>query len=267
MRQGRPKKHQDYDLEDSAAPDSEAVEEWKRHFVALSTVKPEPPEWVIRNLLVPGLNLMVGAPKTFKSTLVMHMIAAMLERIPVSNGKDGKRAAVRRGPVVYFAAEQNARRIKHAYEQRVLRRKMKKGSVSWDFAMPKNAWRWQIDVVDEPYNFVRFIKTWKPMIVVIDPLVYFHQLDENDPQLVRPLVPLREAVLAYGGALVVVHHARKKGNDDKSGMMDFDRVRGTGALWGMSDAGLLLSRMASGAVNVNCVFKDHPDHVFTWRPQ
>lgn len=253
----------------SASPEEEAPSEWRRFFTPMSEVKATPPEWIIKNMLVPGLNLWVGPPKVFKSTLVLETVAMVQEGV-INPSFKGFVKVLKRGPVVYFAMEQNAGTIKHAYEKRILKRSMRKGVVSWDFVLPNDAWLWQIDEPAPPYDIVAFIEEWKPLIVVLDPLVYFHSLDENDPQMVRPLVPLRKAVLSYGGALLVIHHARKRQGQEVGGKIDltagFDSVRGTSALWAMADAGMILTRMSGGAINLMAQFKDHPGFTRTWRP-
>lgn len=246
----------------------EKVDRWRRLLTPMSEVVAKPPTWIIRDLLVPGFNLIAGPPKVFKTRLFLHMIAALLEQRPVAGGTNGRRAATKKGSVAYFAAEQDPGTVKHIYEKDVLKRPMRKGVVSWDFVIPKNAWHWQIDEVTHPYNLVEFINDWQPTVVCLDPLVYFHSLDENDPRMVRPLVPIRDAVLKYKGALVVIHHAKKKQGNELKGpqdLADFDKVRGTSALFGMADSATLLTRLSGGAVNVASIFKTYPQTSWTWR--
>lgn len=260
-------RHLDDESPDDSA-DAEEVAELRRLFIPMSQVVRKPATWVIEGLLVEGLNLMAGAPKTFKSTLVLEMIASMLHKRPAAGGKNGKRVAMKRGPVVYFNADQSPSSLKNIYEGRITKKKFPKFPESWDFTFPKNAYRWQIDVIEDPkYDMARFIRLWKPQILIIDPLIRFHSIDENDPQLIKPLVPLQEEMKRIGGALVVVHHARKKGNNDSAaGPYDFDKVRGTSALWGMADAGIILNRLPSGGIDIQADFKEHPSRRFTWRP-
>jgi len=216
-------------------------------------------------MLVPGLNLMVGPPKTFKSFLILNVVASMMDKQPV--GGDKRKVPLKKGPCVYFAAEQSASSLKHIYQERVLRRKMS-GPTSWDFIVPRDPWAWQLDDVQGEHDLVKFAEEWKPMILVLDPLVYFHKIDENDPQMVRPLVPLRKAMLKHGGALVVVHHARKEssqGTPSKTSGGDWNKVRGTSALWAMSDAGIMLSKTNNPShIRVDLEFKDHPAEEWTW---
>ncbi len=249
----------------------ESLREWRRHLASIQEFDTRPPSWVLPGLLPPGMTLLAGDPKTFKSLIALNMIHAVTMGVPFGDPRY-KTQAPRKGTALYFAAEQSPGRIRYIYEKRVLRKTLpnaKKGRVNYDFCIVKSPWEWQIDSPNGDRDVCRVMEELKPTVTVIDPLIYFHSIDENDPQMVRPLVPLRQAALKYGGALVVVHHA-KKNNEQKGGkgggIADWGRVRGTSALWGMADAGILTSRLTSGAVNLFTEFKDHVGSNWTWRP-
>lgn len=246
--------------------DDLAREKWRDKFVPMSEVSAEPPRWVLPGLLVPGLNLLVGPPKSFKSFMVLKMIAAIASKKAIGNPAEG-RIGKRKGPIAYFAKEQSKSRLKYIYESRVLKKMIPKSPVTWDFIVPKNTWRWKADSPESGYDLEEFIADWKPMICVLDPYIYFHSLDENDPHLIDPLIPLREAMLKWEGALVVVHHTRKEGND-KNGRTDngdWNKIRGTSALFGMADSATMLARTSTGALSVVSEFKDFPSTKFTMR--
>lgn len=248
----------------------DAVEAWKRHFLPMSDVKAQPPKWIVPGLLVPGMNIVVGPPKCGKSFLVLNLIASILEKHHVGEAKD-KRVATTYGPCVYFAAEQSARSLKHNYETRVIKKRKgdKNKRTSWDFIVPKNPWKWQVDEPEDDLNLEVFLNEWNPLLAVIDPLIYFHSFDENDPKLIRPLVPLREWALRTDHAFVVVHHTRKSsGNQQGSGgngTSDWDRVRGTSALFGMADGALMLTPQSQGLSTVTATFKDQVASTWAWR--
>jgi hypothetical protein len=255
--------------DDDIGEDDGHLDKWRQKLQPMSDVKVSPPGWIIPGLLVPGLNLMAGPPKTFKSFLVLNMIASVLEKKPVGRPADG-RVAVKRGPVAYFAAEQSAGSLRHIYETRVLKRRLKRNGTSWDFVVPKDTWLWQVDpeTMDPAYDFAEFIRDWRPMILVLDPFVYFHAMDENDPKVVRPLVPLATAMQRYGGALVVVHHTKKEQSGGAvAGANPWDKVRGTSALWAMAQAGIMLSRLKGGLIEVTTEFKDHEGGKWVWNPK
>ena len=68
----------------------------------------------------------------------------------------------------------------------------------------------------------------KPDLVILDPLVELHSLDENDNTALRLVVAhLRELAQHYNCAVVLIHHVRKGAVAG-----DVDAVRGAGALVG-----------------------------------
>lgn len=255
---------------------------WKHLLSPLSDVQDTPPTWVVQGLLVPGMNLVAAPPKSFKSTLVLELSKAVAFGDPCFGKPEHK--ALARGSVIYFAAEQSAGSIKHTFEGRILGKKFQKGKTVWDFAVAKDPWEWSLGGPPKPFvksrggekpahSFEELIRDWKPRLLIIDPLIHFHDFDENDPMMIRPLVPLRKAMLKLGGALVIVHHSRKEspGSGGKAGSnavgnsASWDKVRGTSALWAMADGGLLLNR-SGPSVNIVTEFKDYPGKSYTWCP-
>lgn len=106
----------------------------------------------------------------------------------------------------------------------------------------------------------------RPTVTVLDPLAQAHAQDENDPRMVRPLVPLRALALKYGLSLLVVHHANKRKQENgQAAPGDFDRVRGSTALWAMADAGHLVTKHPSGRVMVTSEFKDFKPYNWLWK--
>ena len=215
------------------------------------------------------MTLLAGAPKTLKSTIAMCMAAAIADGIPVRNyrRKNGKKSiSEKRRTVIYVAYEQSVGRLRHAYEKRILRRELLPKETH--FCVVDSPWEYQIDADDNDFNCINIVKQLKPALLIIDPLVHAHGQDENDPRMVRPLVPLREAALKVGTSVLLIHHLnKKKGDDNRSsgGTADFDRVRGTSALWGMVDAGHIVTKSPSGGLFYTSDFKDFPSRQWSWR--
>lgn len=245
--------------------DQERVEHWRRELVAVNRVSAKPPKWLIPHLLVPGLTIVSGPPKVYKSFLMLWIIASILHKRPVGQASKG-RIATKSGPVVYCAKEQRAGRIRHIYETRVLNKALDEGRALWDFAMMRDPWRWRIDEPEEGFNMIEFIRDWKPLVFVLDPFVYFHQLDENDPHIVFVVEPLMREMAKIGGSLIIVHHNRKKSGQNP-GKATFDDMRGTSALFGMVDGAIMMDKMRSGSISVQCVWKDYREESFVWRPK
>lgn len=240
-----------------------AIDSWRRHLNPIQAVSSKPPEWVLPGLLVPGMVLLAGDPKTYKSFLALTMTAALTAGRSCAAARI--KAPAKQGTCLYFAAEQSPASVRHIYETRVLKQRLP-AAKNWDFALVKNPWDWQIDEPQGELQIEELIGDLRPTLTVLDPLVYFHSIEENDPALVRPLVPLRQAVAAYGGTLLVVHHARKLSANASAAAEGFSRVRGTSALWAMADGGIMLTRNKGGTINITTDFKDYTGSTWTWRP-
>jgi AAA domain len=78
-----------------------------------------------------------------------------------------------------------------------------------------------------------------PRLLVLDPFVRLHRIDENDAGQVSALLGyLRELQRAYDVAIVVVHHARKNGSAAQPGQS----LRGSGDFFAWADSLLYLRR-------------------------
>lgn len=250
-------------------------EEWRDSLIPASQVSRRPPAWRLPGLLVPGVNLLVAPPKTFKSTLALHIMAAVAHQHPMKGVvlPDATiPVAPKRELVVAICYEQGAGRLRHMYERRVLGRELLPRETQLCFV--HEPWTWQVDDPAAPERDVfRLIDELRPAVLVIDPLVQSHSLDENDPAMVKPLIRLKEHALKANTAVLIVHHANKakdqlKGSDGKAGSrptMDFDRVRGTSALWAMADSGHLMARAQGNVVYMVSNFKDFPARNWIWR--
>jgi hypothetical protein len=73
--------------------------------------------------------------------------------------------------------------------------------------------------------------------------------------MIRLLTPLRHWAKENGAACVVVHHSRKNAKDGKNARTTADDVRGSGAIFGMADGLLLLTRKASGDLIIEGIYK------------
>lgn len=213
------------------------------------------------------MNLLAGKPKTMKSTMALAMGAAIADGMAVRNYRmrDGRRSvAKQRRTVIYLAYEQSAGRLRHAYEKRIIKRSLKQSETH--FILLRQPWEWQLDSEDNEVNLIGLMKDLKPALIIVDPLVHAHSQDENDPKMIRPLVPVREKALALGIAILLVHHMNKRKSEDGSSRGgDFDNVRGTSALWGMVDSGHLVTKTRSGGLLYTSDFKDFKSREWSWR--
>jgi len=248
----------------------EPWEKWQSKLVPLSKVDPDPPKWILPGLLLPGMVLLAGEAKTLKTTLALCMAAALGDAHPVPNFKYGKKSVVakERRTVFYIAYEQSPGRLRVMYEKRLIRRTLQRKETH--VVMAKTPHYWQVDEPQRGCDIEALIRELRPILTVIDPLVNSHSQDENDPRMIRPFIPIREAALDTGGCVLCVHHMNKGSGEANGGRssdrMSFSRVRGTSALWGMMDAGHLVNKSPSGGLYYTSEFKDFPARQWTWKP-
>lgn len=231
---------------------------WRDRIVGMGEVSTSPPAWILPQWLLPGLNLIAGDPKTFKSTLAMYACAMIAcgtkmkahSGIPPTPPKS-------RGTCFVLAYEQSAGRLRHMFETRIIKSKVKQGWL--DVSFFKDAFDWRLDEPTADENMVDFIREVKPTAVLVDPWAQAHSQDENDPRSTHHLVPLRKAALAANTALVLIHH-----NNKRTDVGATNKVRGTTALWGMADSGHFLTKTPGGKVHVLSEFKDFPARAWVW---
>ena len=78
-----------------------------------------------------------------------------------------------------------------------------------------------------------------PRLLVLDPFVRLHRIDENDAGQVSALLGyLRELQREHDVAVLVVHHARKNGSAGQSGQS----LRGSGDFFAWADSLLYVRR-------------------------
>ena len=70
----------------------------------------------------------------------------------------------------------------------------------------------RLDIEADRRNLAETVDRLRPRLLVLDPFVRLHRIDENASGEVAPLLAfLRELQRRYGVAVLVVHHARKGG--------------------------------------------------------
>jgi len=77
-------------------------------------------------------------------------------------------------------------------------------------------------------------------VLIIDPLVYFHSVDENDNAAMGMIMEqLRNLANNHNVAIIIVHHAKKAGMVDSTGGAN---LRGASSVFGSVDTAIILSR-------------------------
>jgi len=176
--------------------------------------------WLVRSLWArAGVGILGGAPKCCKSWLALDVAVSVASATPAL----GHFQVDDPGPVVLFMAEDPAPLVKQRAKGIAARR-----SLGLD-TLPRH-------LITEPA-----LRVLKPRLLVLDPFVRLHRIDENDAgQVAAVLGFLRELQRRLDLAVLVVHHARKNGSAAQAGQ----NLRGSSDLHAWGDSNLYLKRKA-----------------------
>jgi hypothetical protein len=97
----------------------------------------------------------------------------------------------------------------------------------------------RLDIEVDRRNLAETVDRLRPRLLILDPFVRLHRIDENASGEVAPLLAyLRELQRRYGVAVLVVHHARKGGACVRAGQA----LRGSSEFHAWGDSNLYLRR-------------------------
>ncbi|MYI06854.1 MAG: AAA family ATPase [Gemmatimonadetes bacterium] len=194
--------------------------------------RPRQQQWLIDGLWGrQAVGIVGGEPKCGKSFLALDLAVAVAAGVPCLR----RFAADEPGPVLLFAAE-DAGHIVRARLQ---------GIASAAGARFESL---DIAVIDVPalrldhradrQRLVETVERIRPRLVVLDPLVRLHGVDENTVAEVAPILGfLRDIQRRFGAAVLLVHHARKSGATRPG-----QALRGSSELHAWGDSNLYLRR-------------------------
>jgi hypothetical protein len=202
---------------------------------AAQLAPPDPNEqaWLIEDLWgARAVGIIGGQPKCCKTFLALDLAVAVasgtpcLRRFPIP----------RPGRVLLFAAE-DALHIVRARLEGIAHA----AGVDFDsldiHVITVPALR--LDLQDHQQALQATVAELKPMLLVLDPLVRLHAIDENVAAEVAPLLAyLRRLQRLHQTAVALVHHARKGAAHERGGQA----LRGSSELHAWGDSNLYLRR-------------------------
>lgn len=189
--------------------------------------------WLITQLWAAnGVGLIGGEPKTNKSFLALDILVSVasgtpcLRHFPVINP----------GRVLLFAAEDAL----HIVRQRLEGICAAAGVSLQDLdAHVITAPTVRLDVQLDRDRLQRTVEQLKPRLLILDPFVRLHRIDENISGEVAPLLAyLRELQRNHDLSVVLVHHAKKGGGNIRAGQA----LRGSSEFHAWGDSNLYLRR-------------------------
>jgi RecA-family ATPase len=198
--------------------------------------------WLINDLWTDeAVGIIGGEPKCCKSFLALSLAVSVASGHPCLN----RYKVSKKGRVLLFAAEDALHVVKNRLS----------GIAS---ALNLSLQDLDIHVITEPLlrldlkedqqKLRQTIKELKPKLLILDPFVRLHRIDENVSGEVAPvLATLRELQRVFQVAIMIVHHSRKGAGKQRAGQA----LRGSSEFHAWGDANLYLRRDKNEQLNLS----------------
>jgi AAA domain len=179
-----------------------------------------------------AVGIVGGEPKCCKSFLALDLAVAVAAGVPCLR----RFAVPRAGRVLLFAAEDALH---------IVRRRLEGISAAAGVALADldiqviTAPTVRLDLDADRRNLAETVARLQPRLLILDPFVRLHRIDENASGEVAPLLAyLRELQRRHDVAVLVVHHAKKGGGGVRAGQA----LRGSSEFHAWGDSNLYLRR-------------------------
>jgi len=194
---------------------------------------PEQQSWLVTSLWSEeAVGIIGGEPKCCKSFLALDIAVAVAAGIACLRRFDVPRA----GRVLLYAAEDAL----HIVRQRLEGICAASGVVLAELDVQViTAASLRLDLEADRRSLDATVARLRPRLLVLDPFVRLHRIDENASGEVAPLLAwLRELQRKYSLAVIVVHHAKKGAGRIRGGQA----LRGSSEFHAWGDSNLYLRR-------------------------
>jgi RecA-family ATPase len=201
----------------------------------LAAAPPSAQTWLVEGLWsAEAVGIIGGEPKCCKSFLALDLAVAVASGTPCLR----RFPAGQRGPVLLFAAEDAAHIVRQRLEGIA-------AAAAVDFQTLDvhliTAPALRLDHHDDREALAATIARLQPKLLVLDPFVRLHCIDENAAAEVAPLLAyLRTLQRRHHTAVALVHHARKGAAHERGGQA----LRGSSEFHAWGDSNLYMRRIA-----------------------
>jgi hypothetical protein len=191
--------------------------------------------WLIDRLWArAGVGILGGAPKCCKSWLGLEMAFAVASHTPCLGELDVDDPG---GALVYLA-EDALSVVKARLDSICRHRRRSLAELPIDVI---TAPQLRLDLARDQQRLADAVRRLRPRLLLLDPFVRLHRIDENSAGDVSALLAyLRALQREHDLAIVVTHHARKNG---PAGAQAGTALRGSGDLHAWGDSNLYLRRV------------------------
>lgn len=195
-----------------------------------------PPEhrWLVEDLWADeAVGIIGGEPKCGKSFLALDLIVAVAAGVPCLR----RFRPARRGPVLLYAAEDGLHLVRTRLEGICQAAHVMLADLPIHVITTPSL---RLDLAEDRAQLQATVQSLRPILLVLDPFVRLHRIDENASSEVAPLLAyLRDLQRRFALAVVLVHHARKGGHALRAGQA----LRGSSEFHAWGDSNLYVRRV------------------------
>jgi len=192
--------------------------------------------WLIEDLWSDqAVGILGGEPKCCKSFLALDIALSVaagtdcLRRFPVRS----------QGTVLLFPAEDSLPVVRQRLEGIATAAGLSLDPLPIEVITAPSL---RLDSSSDQQRLVNTVESIKPVLLILDPLIRLHRVDENDASQVAGLLSfLRQLQRQFKLAVLLVHHARKDSGSSRPGQA----LRGSSELHGWGDSNLYVRRRGS----------------------
>jgi hypothetical protein len=195
-------------------------------------IKPPEQLWLIEPLWAhSAVGIIGGAPKCCKSWLGLDMAVSVASATPCL----GHFAVKNPGPALIFLAEDANSAVRARIEALCAHRRLDIQRLNL-YVITASSLR--LDLEHDQKRLKATVAALRPHLLLLDPLVRLHRLDENSAADISKLLGfVREIQRTYDTAIVLVHHASKKHRAHPG-----QSLRGSSDLHAFGDSNAYLAR-------------------------
>ncbi len=192
------------------------------------------PRWLVEGLWGDqAVGILGGEPKCCKSFLALDLA------VSVASGTAclGQFQPARTGRVLLYPAEDALPIVRQRLEGICLARSAELRLLDLQVI---TAPALRLDLPQDQQRLLETVDLLRPILLVLDPFVRLHRVNENDSGEVAPILAyLRELQRRYELAVAVVHHAKKGAAHERAGQA----LRGSSEFHAWGDSNLYLRRV------------------------
>jgi hypothetical protein len=218
--------------------------------VPVHAIEPEPDDvrWLVQDLWgAAAVGVIGGPPKACKSWLGLDIA------VSVASGTAclGRFEVMSPGPAVVYLAEDALPRVRDRVDHLCRHRGLSLGSLDLHVITAPSL---RLDRLDDQRALDQTLSDLRPRLLLLDPLVRLHRLDENSAADVSGLLGfLRELNRRHDLALVVVHHMAKRSRRDPG-----QALRGSSDLHAWTDSACYLVRRSDQRLRLTVEHRQAP---------